>query len=271
MCALPWRVRGRPRRRMPVKQACSDAIEESVSSTDEVAPQRKRARVCGGSPPSSTTHITFNTSCHLHITVSHSNNSTSHRTSHRTVFHKCGIVSWSVLTSLRLEANKTSFGNEHIRRPALVPALLNTRKFGGYAGTRVGEAQNPGPATHEGDWTVTEQPGATHRRINEAGDYGSCSQNSGTKSPCGISSPASPATANHGEFEETARPKQQPKEPRIPSLSAVRPSLRRPLGRLLMEVSCSIWCRSTEVRRCMKTVWDNCVGSISRPVCTVAQ
>ena len=29
--------------------------------------------------------------------------------------------------------------------------------------------------------------------------------------------------------------------------------------------------RSMEVRRCLKTVWDNCAGSIARPVCTAAQ
>ena len=73
-----------------------------------------------------------------------------------------------VFNSLRLEASKTSISNELIRS-APAPALLNTRKFGGYAGTRVGEAQNPGPATHAREWTVTEQPNATHRRINEAG------------------------------------------------------------------------------------------------------
>ena len=39
--------------------------------------------------------------------------------------------------------------------------------------------------------------------------------------------------------------------------------LSTPIGRLLMEVSCSIWGKSTEVRCCLKTVWDNSVGSIS--------
>ena len=103
------RRRARRNRVRPVKQACSDTIEESISPTDKVAPQRKRARVYKGSPPSSTTHITFNTFGHLNITISHANNSTSHRT----IFHKCRTISWSVLNSLRLEANKTSFSNEH--------------------------------------------------------------------------------------------------------------------------------------------------------------
>ena len=48
---------GRNRVRL-VKQARSDTVEESISSTDEVAPKRKRARVYKGSQPSSTTHIT---------------------------------------------------------------------------------------------------------------------------------------------------------------------------------------------------------------------
>ena len=137
----------------PVKQARSDTIEETISSTDEVAPQRKRARV-RGSPPSPIIHDMINISFHLHTIISHSSN----RTSHRTILHKCGNAAGSVLTSLRLEENVASCGNEHIRRRLVpVPPLLNTREHDGYAGTRVGEAQNPGPATHR-DWTVQEQP-----------------------------------------------------------------------------------------------------------------
>ena len=132
----------------PVKQACSDTVEKTISSTDEVAPQRKRVRVYKGSPPSSTTHITFNSSFHLHVTISHSNKSTPHCT----ILHKCGTVSWSVLNSLRLEASKTSFSNLLIR-----PALPNTREYGGYAGTRVREAQNPG-ATHVTQFRAARTP-----------------------------------------------------------------------------------------------------------------
>ena len=103
--AAPKKRRPARRNRMrPVKQACSDTIEESIPSTDEVAPQRKRARVYKGSPPSSTTRITFNTSFHPHIIISHSNNSTSHLT----ILHECGTVSWSVLNSFsaRSKQNK---------------------------------------------------------------------------------------------------------------------------------------------------------------------
>ena len=53
--ALKKRRRARRNRGRPVKQVCSDTIEESISSTDEVTPQLMRARVYKGSPPSSTT------------------------------------------------------------------------------------------------------------------------------------------------------------------------------------------------------------------------
>ena len=161
-----------------------------------------------------------------------------------------------------------------------VPALLNTRKFGGYAGTRVGEAQIPGPATHERDWTVTEQPDATHRRNNEARDSVPRSQDAVTRAVQKLRITDSPAasvalpalTANNGEFQETAAAETTAQGAQE-NTSAVRSAALLPtsIGRLLMEVSCSIWCRSTEVRCCLKTVCDNCVGSTARPVCTVAQ
>ena len=116
-----------------VKQACSDTIEESISSTEEVALHRKRARVYKGLPASSTTHITFNTSFHRHITISPSNSSTSHRT----ILHECGTVSWSVLNSLCSKQTKQTSAVSSF--DLLTPALLNTREYGGYTGTRVGE------------------------------------------------------------------------------------------------------------------------------------
>ena len=51
----------------------------------------------------------------------------------------------------------------------------DTRKNGGE------ETQNSGPATHERDWTAPEQPDATHRRINQAGDSVPSSQDSVTR------------------------------------------------------------------------------------------
>ena len=116
----------------PVKHACSDTVEESISSTDEVAPHPTAAPLTAQSFTNAAPFL-------------------------------------GLFNNLRLEAHKTNASSGLIR-PVPVPALLNTREFGGYAGTRVGEAQNPGPATHARDWTVTEQPNAAHRRVNEAGD-----------------------------------------------------------------------------------------------------
>ena len=50
--------------------------------------------------------------------------------------------------------------------PALAP--LNDLAHGGYAGVRLGEARNPGPATHERD-RAAEERNARQRRVNEAG------------------------------------------------------------------------------------------------------
>ena len=80
---------------------------------------------------------------------------------------------------------------------------------------------------------------------------------------------ASPATVNNEEFQKTATAKITAQGAQgIPSLCAVRPSCRRPLGVYQMEVSCSMWSRSAAVRCCLKTVWDNCVGFFARLVCT---
>ena len=120
-----------------------------------------------------------------------------------------------------LEANKTSFSNEHIR-PAPAPAFLNTLKFGGYAGTGVGEAQNPGPATHERDLDGST-PDATHRRISEAGDSVPSSQDSVTRAvqnllisnslaaPVALPAPPPPTMGNS---RRQPRPKQKLRQAR---------------------------------------------------------
>ena len=46
--------------------------------------------------------------------------------------------------------------------------------------------------------------------------------------------------------------------------------LPTPTWHPLMEVSCSIWSRSTEVKSCFKTVWDTYAGSIARFASSVA-
>ena len=134
---------------------------------------------------------------------------------HRTIFHNRGTVSWFVLDSLRLEANKTCRGNEHICCSPPTPVLLNSRRFGGYARVRVGEAVNHGPATHERDWT-DEQPDPTHKRINKAGDSVPSTravQKTATFGlPSGCHDLTSPPLPTMGNPRKQSRPKQQPRE-----------------------------------------------------------
>ena len=129
--------RRRAQRKMvrPAKKACSDTIEETISSTDEAVAQRKRARFYKGSSPSPIKHPTIDTS--LHITTFHSHNSSSHRTMH----YERGTVSWSVLHILQLETDSSHEPGQS----SSARALVNNLGRGGYAGTRVGEAENPGP------------------------------------------------------------------------------------------------------------------------------
>ena len=245
------RRRAQRKRVMLVKQACSDNIEETISSTDDLAPQRKRARVNKEAPPSSNIHITSNASFHLHITTSHSCNSTSHGT----ILHGYGTVSWSVHNSLWLEANKT-----------------NTREHGGCAGTRVGEAQNPGPATHDRDWTVTEQPNAAHRRINGAGDSAPSSQDSvtrGSSEPahlgflCSTSGSASPATVDNEEFQKTATT--EPTAQRVLSLCTVRSRSRRSQSIHRRRSRAAHWAKTRRTAAPSQIALGNCAVSTVQP------
>ena len=81
----------------PVKQACSDTNQ---------SPQQTRFLPKGSALESTKDHHPAppHKSCPTPpatLTSPFPNNSTSHRTT----LHKCGIVSWSVLSSLRLEAH----------------------------------------------------------------------------------------------------------------------------------------------------------------------
>ena len=111
--------------------------------------------------------------------------------------------------------------------------------------------------TDQRSWRLSsEQPGPRDEARSEPACLGL---------PSGTSSPASPATANNEECQKTAQAETNAR-------SAVRsvaqlPTLTR---RLQMEVSCSMWSRSTEVRCCLQTVWDSCVGVIARPASSVA-
>ena len=74
-----------------------------------------------------------------------------------------------IVPSPTASASKTD-DNHDSGRPPPALALLNNLGRGGYAGVRLGEDQNPGPATHDRDRTAAEQRTASHRRINEEGD-----------------------------------------------------------------------------------------------------
>ena len=103
------------------------------------------------------------------------------RQSARTVHHERATFHCSVTHSVWL---KTDVVKHESGQLSLARVLLNTQARGGYGGIRVGEAQSSGPAacrTRQRDWTVTEQPNATHRRINEAGDSVPSSQDSVTR------------------------------------------------------------------------------------------
>ena len=203
-------------------------------------------------------HITFNTSPHKSCsappaTLTHP--SPNNSTSHRTILHKCGTVSSFVLNSL---ANKTSISNELIRLvPA--PALLNTREFG------VGEAEDPGPATHDGDWTVTEQPNAAHRRINEAGDSVTSTKDSVTRAVQNlrISDSPAPPPPTMRNARRPPRPKQKPRSTSATrSVDQLPPLTWRPSH-------AAYGAENTEVRCCVQTEWGDYAGPVARPVLPV--
>ena len=95
------RRRAQRKRVRPVKQACSDTIEKTISSTREIRRQRKRARFYKGSSLCPIIHTMTDTSLHLHITTVHCRDSSSQSTMH----HERGIVYWSVLHCLQLKTD----------------------------------------------------------------------------------------------------------------------------------------------------------------------
>ena len=215
--AAPKKWRRARRSGRPVKQVCSDTIEELISSTDELTRQTESAlgstKDHHQAPPHASDSAPPGTFTSPFQQQHLSPQNLSQQWPRRLVF---------------FEASETNFIHE-LTRP--VPALLNTRK---YAGTRVGEAQSPGPATRERDWTVTEQPDATHRRINEVGDSVRSSQDSVTRAVQNLrisdslrhQRPSQPAP-KMGNFRRQPQPKHTIQGAQgIPSLCAVRPSRR---------------------------------------------
>ena len=135
----------------------------------------------------STTHVTINTSFHLHITVSHSNDSTSHRI----ISHKWGNVSGSVLTSLRHEAILQAAAMSTFvvvlpiaslaEHPKIRPRTCHTRE----------RLDRHSQTDQRSGRLRSQQPGLCDEIL-----------------PCGNSGPTSPATFSNGKFQEKkTRPK----------------------------------------------------------------
>ena len=197
---------GHRRRRRDEKRSCSDTIEESISS---IPPQRKRVRTYKGLPSNPFSRVTLTDSCHFH---------SSFLTTTTLLFPAPPVD--NPTTPLiarrhthefpRIFASPTASGST---------AYLPGRATKGMAGS-VGEAANPGPATHERDWT-DEQPDPTHRRINEDGDSVPSSQESVTRAVRNLRSsdstaasmalPAPPMPAVENPRRQP-RPQQQPRE-----------------------------------------------------------
>ena len=118
---------------------------------------------------------------------------------------------------------------------------------------------------------MTEQPGATHRRINEAGDPAPSSQDfrdEGRPEPaylgfsCGISGPASPAKPAVGIPGDSRGRNNSPGSPGNTFAVSSEAQLPTPIGRLLMEGSCSILGKSMEVPG-LCVLWHNQIAALS--------
>ena len=125
------RRRAQRKRVRPVKQACSDTIRKRFLQQAKLLPRGSALR-------STKRHTQLQHSHHVQCLLPPFTSPSPIPTTAPLIAQSStsGTVSWSVLNSLSLEANKTNVGLEPIR-PLLAPALLNTREHGGYAGTCV--------------------------------------------------------------------------------------------------------------------------------------
>ena len=144
-------------------------------------------------------------------------------------------------------------------------ALPNTQGRGGYAGIRVGEAENPGPATYDRDCTGTEQSNASLWRINEAGDSVPNSQDSVTRGVQNLRisvSLAEPAALQPHHRQQWGIPDRHDRNNSPRSTFAVHSAVQiLPLTwHPRMEVSCSLWGKDTEDRCCFRTACATCCG-----------
>ena len=150
------RHRRRPQRTSDRRErrTCSDTIEES-SSSDEVDARKTRPRSYRESRYFRSAHLQLHGWCS--------------RTTWHSVNFQCYLPTYC---SLRLKSRAAFV----VRQPLLLNVTLEEPSHGGYAGVRVGEAQNLGPIAHERD--RAEERSACRTRINEAGDAVPGSQDS---------------------------------------------------------------------------------------------
>ena len=138
------------RKRRSEKRFCSDTIEDTSSSASEADAWKKRARCYKvSSPPIPHTHPDQH-SLHLHITSTCSMYS---RCSHDERYHERASVHCTFARTRRLIAGASH--DPHCSSLGL-PSLCDLA-HGGYAGERLGEARNPGPATHNRDRPAADQ------------------------------------------------------------------------------------------------------------------
>ena len=220
--------RRRRRKRRPDKRPCSSTIEESSSSADHGERERGATRNPHHPLPSYMSRLP----------LPFTSTSTPSVLTTASVIARCSTsgLLFTVLPPTTSASKQTS--NMNVASSRWPGALSNTQSRGLYAGIRAGEAQNPGPATHARDWTVTEQPKATHRRINEAGDSVPSSQDSVTRAiqNCIFRTPLRhqhpvPPPPTMGEFQKTATSETTTQGAQgVPSLRAVWPRCRPSLG-----------------------------------------
>ena len=198
------------RRRRSEKRACCDTIEESSSSAEEADARRLCARFYKESPQCSFIHSQPDTSIHPHIPTFRARDCGAHDTWH----HERASVHCSVTRSLQLKLDVS----HDLCRQSLVLALLSNLGRGGYTGVRLGEAQNPGPATAQQRIVRGSQDSVTRGVRNMQ-----ISDTPATQTARSLS----PSTAGDAQLSETSPGAAGTAAPRVSSVCAVWLKSRR--------------------------------------------
>ena len=137
---------------------------EESSSTH----QKSALGIAQESPSFRLTHLQSDSSLHLHVPISERA---------VVVLTTSGTMSAPPFISPSPAASGSNLESHDHSPSSSVPAPLNDFAHGSYAGVRLGEARNLGPATHDRD-RAAEGRNARQRRVNEAGDSAPGSQGS---------------------------------------------------------------------------------------------